>query len=37
VEMARLDRSSGGDPEVGMAELAQIVAALNKDQREDTS
>jgi cytochrome c biogenesis protein len=28
VEVARLDRSSGGDPEDGAAELAEIVAAL---------
>lgn len=28
VEVARLDRSSGGDPEEGAAELAEIVAAL---------
>ena len=26
VEVARLDRSSGGDPEDGVAELAEIVA-----------
>jgi len=30
VEVARLDRSSGGDPEDGMAELAELVAALTK-------
>ena len=35
VEVARLDRSSGGDPETGRDELADIVAALKKDQRED--
>jgi cytochrome c biogenesis protein len=28
VEVARLDRSSGGDPEDGAAELAEIVASL---------
>ena len=28
VEVARLDRSSGGDPEDGAAELAEIVEAL---------
>ena len=32
VEVARLDRSSSGDPEVGMAELASIVAALKKEK-----
>ena len=32
VEVARLDRSSGGDPEDGMAELAEIVAALTKEK-----
>ena len=32
VEVARLDRSSGGDPETGRAELDDIVAALRKDQ-----
>ena len=31
VEVARLDRSSGGDPETGRDELAEIVAALKKD------
>ena len=30
VEVARLDRSSGGDPETGRAELDQIVAALRE-------
>jgi cytochrome c biogenesis protein len=35
VEVARLDRSSGGDPETGRDELADIVAALKQDQRED--
>ncbi|HSU01839.1 MAG TPA: cytochrome c biogenesis protein ResB [Nocardioides sp.] len=49
VEVARLDRSSGGDPETGRDELADVVAALQqdrqgeqdpsdqKDQREDMS
>jgi cytochrome c biogenesis protein len=32
VEVARLDRSSGGDPEDGVAELAEIVAALTKEK-----
>lgn len=32
VEVARLDRSSGGDPENGRDELATIVAALKKDE-----
>ncbi|SFB40212.1 cytochrome c biogenesis protein [Nocardioides alpinus] len=32
VEVARLDRSSGGDPETGRDELADIVAALRKDK-----
>ena len=32
VEVARLDRSSGGDPENGRDELAAIVAALKKDE-----
>lgn len=32
VEVARLDRSSGGDPESGHAELAGIVAALRQDR-----
>ncbi|MEO6511025.1 MAG: cytochrome c biogenesis protein ResB [Nocardioides sp.] len=32
VEVARLDRSSGGDPETGRAELAGIVAALREDE-----
>jgi cytochrome c biogenesis protein len=36
VEVARLDRSSGGDPEAGRDELAEIVAAL-RDGREDES
>ncbi len=31
VEVARLDRSSGGDPETGRGELADIVAALKKN------
>jgi len=35
VEVARLDRSSGGDPETGRDELARIVAALKQDERED--
>ena len=39
VEVARLDRSSGGDPDDGAAELAEIVAALqdptSADQRTD--
>jgi cytochrome c biogenesis protein len=39
VEVARLDRSSGGDPETGRDELADIVAALQqhpqKHQQED--
>ena len=35
VEVARLDRSSGGDPEDGAAELAEIVAACRRDRRED--
>lgn len=30
VEVARLDRSSGGDPEAGRSELAAIVAALRQ-------
>ncbi len=37
VEVARLDRSSGGDPETGRDELAEIVAALKTDQREVTT
>ena len=37
VEVARLDRSSGGDPETGRDELADIVAALKDEQREDKS
>jgi cytochrome c biogenesis protein len=32
VEVARLDRSSGGDPESGRSELDGIVAALRKDE-----
>ncbi|WP_374454640.1 cytochrome c biogenesis protein ResB [Nocardioides sp.] len=32
VELARLDRSSGGDPESGRTELAGIVAALRQDR-----
>jgi cytochrome c biogenesis protein len=32
VEVARLDRSSGGDPETGRTELAGIVAALRQDR-----
>jgi cytochrome c biogenesis protein len=32
VEVARLDRSSGGDPETGRDELAEIVAALREDR-----
>lgn len=32
VEVARLDRSSGGDPETGRTELAGIVAALRHDR-----
>jgi cytochrome c biogenesis protein len=32
VEVARLDRSSGGDPENGRAELDAIVAALTKEK-----
>ena len=32
VEVARLDRSSGGDPEDGLAELNEIVAALEKEK-----
>ncbi len=35
VEVARLDRSSGGDPETGRDEMAEIVAALKRGQRED--
>ena len=34
VEVARLDRSSGGDPEDGAAELAEIVAALDARTRD---
>ena len=32
VEVARLDRSSGGDPETGRDELAEIVEALREDR-----
>lgn len=32
VEVARLDRSSGGDPEAGRDELADIVASLREDK-----
>ncbi|CUR61409.1 ResB-related putative cytochrome C-type biogenesis protein [metagenome] len=32
VEVARLDRSSGGDPETGRTELAAIVASLRQDR-----
>ena len=35
VEVARLDRSSGGDPETGRDELTEVVAALQKHPRED--
>ncbi|MFM6849587.1 MAG: cytochrome c biogenesis protein ResB [Terrabacter sp.] len=35
VEVARLDRSSGGDPEAGRDELADIVAALQQHPHED--
>jgi cytochrome c biogenesis protein len=35
VEVARLDRSSGGDPETGRDELAEVVAALQQHPRED--
>ncbi len=37
VEVARLDRSSGGDPETGRDELAGIVAALRQGRGEDES
>ncbi len=37
VEVARLDRSSGGDPESGRDELAGIVAALRRGRGEDES
>ena len=37
VEVARLDRSSGGDPEDGAAELAAIVAELQDPTRTKTS
>jgi cytochrome c biogenesis protein len=36
VEVARLDRSSGGDPEDGVAELGEVVAALQGDTGEKT-
>ena len=35
VEVARLDRSSGGDPEAGRSELAGIVAALKTEARKN--
>jgi cytochrome c biogenesis protein len=37
VELARLDRSSGGDPEDGAAELADVVAQLQDPTRTSTS
>jgi cytochrome c biogenesis protein len=37
VELARLDRSSGGDPEDGAAELADVVAQLQDPARTSTS
>ncbi|HEX5916710.1 MAG TPA: cytochrome c biogenesis protein ResB [Nocardioides sp.] len=37
VELARLDRSSGGDPEDGAAELAEVAAALQDPTRNTTS
>jgi cytochrome c biogenesis protein len=37
VELARVDRSSGGDPEDGAAELADIVAQLQDPTRTKTS
>jgi cytochrome c biogenesis protein len=37
VEVARLDRSSGGDPETGRDELAGIVASLRGSKEEDRS
>jgi cytochrome c biogenesis protein len=37
VELARLDRSSGGDPEDGAAELAAIAADLQDPTRTKTS
>lgn len=37
VELARLDRSSGGDPEDGAAELADVVAQLQDPTRTGTS
>lgn len=36
VEVARLDRSSGGDPEDGAAELGDVVAALQETPHEDS-
>ncbi|WP_307861911.1 cytochrome c biogenesis protein ResB [Nocardioides sp. SYSU D00065] len=36
VELARLDRSSAGDPEDGAAELADIVAALEAEKEEQS-
>ena len=35
VEVARLDRSSGGEPEDGLAELAEIVAALTQTRTKE--
>lgn len=37
VEVARLDRSSGGDPETGRDELAEIVAALRETAATETA
>jgi len=37
VEVARLDRSSAGDPEDGAAELAEVVAALQGETPETTN
>jgi cytochrome c biogenesis protein len=37
VEVARLDRSSGGDPETGRDELAEIVAALRETATRETA
>ena len=37
VEVARLDRSSGSDPETGRAELAGIVASLQRSKEEESS
>lgn len=37
VELARLDRSSGGDPEDGAAELAAVVAQLQDPTRTSTN